>query len=471
MSVDGEDPPNEEGSDMEEESDEDVSESDDEDEECEPKNKALKWTPGHDIDEGRTVFIRNLSFDSTEEDLKDLMTERYGRVLFARFVMDKIKEHPKGTAFVKFDQSYSAQRAIEDKEPLALDERTIHVCLAIKKSAVDSINAQKEADKKVGKDKRNLHLAREGLVREGTRAAADVSKSDLLLRTQMQKWKTSMLKDLSTFVSPFRLCIRNIPENLNDGALRKLFKPYGALTEAKVIRDEKVGKGFAKLAFVSFKEHEMALKALRAINNNPSTFRKDRRPIVEFSIENIKALKAREKRLQKSIENNPNSKGKSSQATNGKGDDLAGKKFKNPAGKGIASKTQDDQSEELESFAGSRKNPKQKNLPSHVGPKVRSGRPKISRKDLKKGAKRKALEKKLRVVPKEAPSKVVVSSEAETQEKPKKKKDKKKKRKMNAETLQEMKEEKSFNSMVKNYKAKILGNYEPASKKKKWFSD
>jgi len=44
----------------------------------------------------------------------------------------------------------------------------------------------------------------------------------------------------------------------------------------------------------------------RAMNNNPEVFTNDQRPIIEFSIENRKALNARQKRLEKSREKNPN---------------------------------------------------------------------------------------------------------------------------------------------------------------------
>ncbi|CAB4066892.1 NOP4 [Lepeophtheirus salmonis] len=195
MSVDGE------------EKYEDDSERDSEDDD---KDSRPKWESGHD-----------------REDLASLIEERYGEVVFAKFVMDKIKEHPKGTAFVKFVQTKSAERAVNDKEPLILDDRTVYLCMAMKKSDADSINKKKEMDKKLGKDKRNLHLAREGLIREGTRAAVDVSKTDLHLRTKIQKWKTNMLKDLSCFVSPVRLCVRNIPEDFNDKKAKKsVFKVW-----------------------------------------------------------------------------------------------------------------------------------------------------------------------------------------------------------------------------------------------------
>lgn len=46
-------------------------------------------------------------------------------------------------------------------------------------------------------------------------------------------------------------------------------------------------KGFG---FVEFEQHSHALKALRYLNNNPTIFTADKRPIVEFSIENKVAL-------------------------------------------------------------------------------------------------------------------------------------------------------------------------------------
>jgi nucleolar protein 4 len=62
----------------------------------EPAFKKLKWEKGHDISENKTVFIRNLSFNTEEEDLKDMMVQTFGRVIFARLVIDKETDYPKG---------------------------------------------------------------------------------------------------------------------------------------------------------------------------------------------------------------------------------------------------------------------------------------------------------------------------------------------------------------------------------------
>ena len=82
------------------ESSENMDESDDSEGPKENIKKNLKenWPKtGHDISENKTVFLRNISFNSEEDDLRDMMDENFGKVLFARLVVDKVTEHPKVT--------------------------------------------------------------------------------------------------------------------------------------------------------------------------------------------------------------------------------------------------------------------------------------------------------------------------------------------------------------------------------------
>merc|ERR1712137_499304 len=44
-------------------------------------------------------------------------------------------------------------------------------------------------------------------------------------------------------------------------------------------------------AFCTFENRDTALKCLRVLNNHPSIFSKEKRPIVEFAVENAKAVK------------------------------------------------------------------------------------------------------------------------------------------------------------------------------------
>ena len=54
--------------------------------------------------------------------------------------------------------------------------------------------------------------------------------------------------------------------------------------------------------FVEFANHKDALAALRATNNNPAIFGADRRPIVEFALENSLVLKTKQRRSEKAQE-------------------------------------------------------------------------------------------------------------------------------------------------------------------------
>merc|ERR1719192_2300002 len=390
-------------------SDDDEGDEDDEEEEDEREEKNFKASKpahnlkaGHDIGEEKTVFIRNLSYDSEEHELKALMEENFGRVAFAKLVMDKVMGHPRGTAFVKFLRKDDAAKAIHEASPegeqgIFLAGRRLQVMLAQNKEEVEQKQKSREEEKKEGKDQRNLYLAREGMVREGTQAAEGVSASDIAKRKVVEKQKKHLLKNLNMFVSSTRLCIRNLPPSVDDSKLKSLIvknvPKTAKVTECKVMRDMASGGGGKKApskeyAFVSFEKHLNALEALRNVNNNPTIFTNDRRPIVEFSIENRKALLAR----QKSMEKNPNFK-------QNKGD---GSKLEtiNKQREAVADKSQ---------FSGMTSDPKQKGLPTHSGPKVRTGKNKISRKDLKKQEqerknpkKRKQREVKLKVMPKEA---------------------------------------------------------------------
>merc|ERR1719438_207543 len=391
-------------SDEESEMEDDDDDEDEEDDEKPNLAPAHNLKTGHDINEGKTVFIRNISYDSCEEDLGALMEEYFGPVVFAKLVWDKVMGHPKGTGFVKFKKREDAEKCVqvsEGKDGIFLDNRQLNVLMAKDKTDVEQI--QKERKEKEPKDNRNLYLAREGIIREGTAAAEGVSKADMDRRKVVQKQKKQMLSNLNTFVSSTRLCVRNMPPYIDDAKLRSIFAknvPKSAkIVEAKVMKDNKnvdkdkqISKGFG---FVGFSEHEDALLALRNTNNNPTIFTNDRRPIVEFSIENRKALLARQKRLEKSKEKNPNMKDK-------KGDN---KKLEtvNKNRDAVVDKSQ---------FSGMSSDPKQKGLPTHSGPKVRTGKGKISRKDLKKQElekknpkKRKQRDTKLKVMPAESNTK------------------------------------------------------------------
>ena len=471
----------EDGEEVEEDSDEEEGdgdeENDEEEEEQEVKKPAHNLKAGHDIGEGKTVFIRNLSYDSEEHELKALMEEFFGRVAFAKLVVDKVMGHPRGTAFVKFLRKEDAAKAIHEASPegeqgIFLAGRRLQVMLAQNKEEVQEKQKAREEEKKEGKDQRNLYLAREGMVREGTQAAEGVSASDMAKRKVVEKQKKHLLKNLNMFVSSTRLCIRNLPPNVDDSKLKSLIvknvPKTAKVTECRVMRDLAAGTSGGKkapskeYAFVSFEKHLDALAALRNVNNNPTVFTKDRRPIVEFSIENRKALLARQKRLEKSREKNPNISEEKKKKL------LPSKKMSVKADKTKQGEESGSMQADKNQFSGLTSDPKQKGLPSHSGAKVRTNRekPKISRKDLRK---REEERKNPKLKQKRKNADILKENlEASTgPPDPKKaKKEKKKQKKASSEALKEKESEKKFASLVGQYKSTLQNNSEV---RKKWF--
>ncbi|ROT66699.1 RNA-binding protein 28, partial [Penaeus vannamei] len=348
--------------------------------------------PSKDVAEERTLFIRNVSFDATEEDVGKVL-EKFGELKYVLICMDKMTDHPKGTAFAQFKEKEAADAclaAVTDplkKEEFLVCGRYMHAMRAISRNDLD-VKA-KEKKEKVQKDKRNLYLAREGFIREGTQAAVGVSKTDLALRVRLTQVKKRLLKNLHMFISPNRLCVNNLPEELTDKEFKKIFidnSPKGAkITEARIMKDMKTlsddgtpaSKGYG---FITFTEHEHALQTLRKVNNNPDIFTVFKRPIVEFSVENRAILNAREKRMEKSREMNPtwkNSKKAQKKNTEGKkkGEKKTGDKAKPAVAKKESKTPTDAEESKLPAFVGTKSNANQGTsgaIMGNLGPKVRN---------------------------------------------------------------------------------------------------
>lgn len=291
----------------------DTSTEEQEDEGSKKKKKKRKLPS--DVNEGKTVFIRNLSFDSEEEDLGELL-QQFGDLKYVRIVLHPDTEHSKGCAFAQFMTQEAAQKCLEAASPetegggLKLDGRQLKVDLAVTRDEAAKLRTKK-VKKPTGT--RNLYLAREGLIRAGTKAAEGVSAADMAKRERFELLKHQKLKDQNIFVSRTRLCLHNLPKAVDDKQLRKLLlsstrgEKGVRIKECRVMRDLKGAHGKVKgqslgYAFAEFQEHEHALAALRHINNNPEIFGPQKRPIVEFSLEDRRKLKIKEMRMQRSLQ-------------------------------------------------------------------------------------------------------------------------------------------------------------------------
>jgi len=175
-------------------------------------------------------------------------------------------------------------------------------------------------------DKRNLYLGKEGAIYPDSEAAKSLSKTELAKRLKAEQEKKRKLKNSNYFVSKTRLSIRNLPPTVDEKGLKELVinaikkrlsnpaSQESNLEGAKqkiIIKQVKIQRSTDRLdtngkprskgfGFVEFVHHPHALAALRQINNNPEYFGENRRPIVEFALENANILKLRVQKLQKS---------------------------------------------------------------------------------------------------------------------------------------------------------------------------
>ncbi|XP_016130128.1 RNA-binding protein 28 isoform X2 [Sinocyclocheilus grahami] len=464
--------------------DSDASEPDDYDDDDDDDDTEGKTPPKKkrdplptDVNEGRTIFIRNLAFDTDEEGLEEVLLQ-FGELKYVRVVMNADTGCSKGCAFAQFKSKEAAEKCIaaaaqDEKEfgGIKVDGRRLNILPAVNRE-----DAAKFKDKKVKTHtgSRNLYLAREGLIRPGSNAAEEVSEADMAKRTRFEELKRAKLKDISIYVSKTRLCVHNLPKSVDQQKLQKLCLSAAGgkgvrITECRVMYDKKpirgqvIGKSLG-YGFVEFKEHEHALQALRHLNNNPDIFGPQKRPIVEFSLEDGRKLKLKAIRLE-------NSKKQLKKVSSQKGEQPqqqqhSGKK-KGPLRKENAANVvkQKDQGSQYSGFMSKpevehvelkdgKKRPKVLHMPSHRGPKIRKRdkgkQPMVQPKKQNKGPSRKER---------------MISTFTEKSSMNRKPNGKPAKRKF------QNRDDVRFDTLVNQYKKKLMGtsNTKTAVKKSKWF--
>ncbi|KAH8346421.1 hypothetical protein KR084_013060 [Drosophila pseudotakahashii] len=318
----------------EEEEDEDQKEDKDElKSKLDIENVKREKQISNDVQQGCTVFIKNVPFDAEDADLRKVC-RKFGLVNYAIINRQAVSGHSKGTAFVKFKAKESADLCLQAGTEFKLMDEVLDPHPALSREEMKSKQTQ-DNKKDDAKDSRNLYLAREGLIMSGAKAADGVSASDMAKRHELEQVKTQVLKNLNRFVSRNRLSIHNLPLNYDNEKLKQMAQTYTGFRphECRVMREHKVtpehpdgkSKGFG---FLSFDTHQRALTALRKLNNNPSIFGTQGRPIVAFSIEDRAVHKIKEKRTERSKQNNPTYQDKQQQRKERRQQKRSGQKAK-----------------------------------------------------------------------------------------------------------------------------------------------
>jgi nucleolar protein 4 len=195
-----------------------------------------------------TIFIRNLPFTCTDEDLTDRF-ESFGQVHYSRVVYDPTTEKPRGTGFVCFTRKVDAENCVKEaprtttasqndnhsttvlqdysNDPsgkYTMDGRVLIISKAVKKEDADKlrqhgIDFRNHRDK----DKRRLYLLNEGKIPSNSPIYSKLSASEIMLREASVKQRRTLVEsNPSLHLSLTRLAIRNIPKFISSKDLKAL---------------------------------------------------------------------------------------------------------------------------------------------------------------------------------------------------------------------------------------------------------
>lgn len=453
----------EEETEVKEDADEGEGESDEDalnEEENEKKvmKPAKKDKKSIEEDNELTIFVKNLAFDTTNENLHECF-KKYGPIKYALVVRDPVSGHSKGTGFVRFLKKESVNICLQQTGLITLLNFTLEIFPTLSKQKIKSLETDK--NKPEVKDGRNMYLIREGMVIAGSSAAESVSATDMAQRLRLEQSKNSLLKNLNRFISRERLTVHNLPEHFDDDKLRNMVAARTGLKpiECRVMRENKPSPAFPKgrpkgFGFLSFKKHEDALAVLRKLNNNPDVFSANHRPILSFSIEDKNVLNIKERRKERSMVNNPTYQKKLEKLKLKKAKKAKDKKDKKPVTKAQPKASVNDQGGE-DAFSGFAAKPGE--LAKHRGTFKLKEQSKIHEKSMHDRNKKVRREKQM--------------EESRQLKQEKKQERTTKKRKIDADTQD------GLTKMIDKYKDMIKGGGDEASEGKraktrgKWFMD
>ncbi|RYP93062.1 hypothetical protein DL770_000808 [Monosporascus sp. CRB-9-2] len=198
-------------------------------------------------DNRSTLFIRNLPFTTTDEQLKSHF-EQFGRIRYARVVVDRATDRPAGTGFVCFVTEADSkaclkgaprprQLPVSAKKPSILQDemadsegkytiegRILQVSQAVSKDEATRL-AETGAAAREGrnKDKRRLYLLSEGTIPQNSPLYNMLSPAEVKTREDSAAQRKKLIQtNPSLHLSLTRLAVRNIPRDVDSKALKQL---------------------------------------------------------------------------------------------------------------------------------------------------------------------------------------------------------------------------------------------------------
>ena len=202
-------------------------------------------------DPKRTLFIRNLGFQTNEDSLKQFFM-KYGSVVYVKIVKNKETNTSRGTAFVCFKNENDVTKLLnlfkqcEDNRdtinPFELEGRNIKLLSAISKE--DAKEVESENKRRLKEDPRKRHLIYYGLNNIHETSEEDKIKRETIIGLK----KINFKKNPNYHVSNTRLTIRNLEKSTNEDYLKELLKDnINKFTESLNENDKKIYNKIKKI--------------------------------------------------------------------------------------------------------------------------------------------------------------------------------------------------------------------------------
>ncbi|KAI9682561.1 MAG: RNA recognition motif-containing protein [Bathelium mastoideum] len=217
-------------------------------------------------DNSSTLFLRNLPFSCTDEALYDHFSQ-FGRLRYARVVLDSTTERSRGTGFVSFVSKSDATACLRNapRQPnphinstspseaqstpsvlqndfsdlsgdYTMDGRVLHVTQAVDKAEAKRFASQSEASRHQKRDNRRLYLLSEGTISSNSPLYQHLAPSEVKMREASVKQRQKLIESNPTLhLSLTRLSVRNIPRTVTSKDLKALAREavVGFATDVK----------------------------------------------------------------------------------------------------------------------------------------------------------------------------------------------------------------------------------------------
>lgn len=234
------------------------------------------------------VIIRNLSFYATENNIRQVMEERFGEVVEINLPLvplqnsqGKKKQQHRGFAFVTFANQSSANKAVEvcaSDEKVLIKNRPVAIDFSVSKAhhqrlqeeqksstQTDTQNEQENDDDSESKNSNKADDDEESESEEDTASESEAdSESEDDSDEEMEEENDEIVDESENKRSLF---LRNLPFDATRHDLFQLFKQFGHIEGIFLVKDQETGinKG---TAFVKFSKEGGCVRALDACNSN-----------------------------------------------------------------------------------------------------------------------------------------------------------------------------------------------------------